>query len=146
MEAYSVGVQVPSLAPFPVRFLILGILVAAALSACAPAVEDAATECRAALERDRSAPDPAFLDLLTPASRDLVVRAAAGEEWPAWRRALMMTLGAAKPVDGEPGLLRHPGSGATLFFVRDGHRLRLDLVLSGATFLGMRQEEYPAPG
>lgn len=146
MEAYSVGVQVPSLAPFPVRLVIPGILVAVAMSACAPAVEDVAAECKAALERGRSEPDPTFLDLLTPASRDLVVRAAAGGEWPAWRRVLMATLGAAKPVDGEPGLLRHPGSGATVFFVRDGHRLRLDLVLSGATFLEMRQEEYPAPG
>lgn len=147
MEAYSVGVQVPSLAPLPLRFVLPGLVATlSALAACAPPVETTAAACAAAIERGPTEPDPEFLDLLTPASRDLVARAARAGDWPALRRNLKALLAAAKPVPGEPGLLRRPGDGATLFFVRDGHGFRLDLVLSGGAFLELRQDEYPPPG
>jgi len=124
----------------------LGLVVAlGALAACTPPVDAVGRECLAAIERGQSEPDPSFLDMLTPASRDLIVRASRAGSWPEWRRMLKSVLGSAKPVTGERGLLRRPADGATLYFVRDGHGLKLDLVLSGALFQGLRQDEYPSP-
>jgi hypothetical protein len=113
-------------------------------TACTPAPEQAAAAVRAALERDPRQPDPDFLDALTPASRDFVIRLAATGRFPDLRTRLLAALKDAKPA-GADGLLRGADPAATLWFVRDGHGRRLDLALSGATFAGVREGEYPAP-
>lgn len=147
MEDDSVGVQVPSLAPSPVRIVPFVLAVALiALAACNPPVDAAGRDCLAALERGRDAPDARFLAMLTPSSRDLVGRASRAGEWAQWRRILVTALGVARPVTGTPGVLRRGADGPTVFFVRDGHGWKLDLVLSGALFQGIRQDEYPPPG
>lgn len=149
MEVFSVGVQVPPLAPrsfLDLRIAALALL--AVLAACTPDPRDAAAALESELRASEKAPTEALLESMVPASRDLATGLVRQGTWPALRNRLLADLKGAKPVDGEDTgvnvLLRHEGGGGVLL-VRDGHSWRLDLALSQAPFAALREAAYPAP-
>lgn len=114
-------------------------------ASCAPKVPDAVEALKVAVGRGTQAPDPELLDSLTPASRAWVWNVARAGGWPELRNRLLAALKAGKPSMDEPTVLEDPSRASTLFLVRDGLSLRLDLALSGAPWRGLREAEYPTP-
>lgn len=154
MEDFSVGVQVPPLAPRTVvpgfRHPVTAALIvfASGVVACTPDPKDVAAALEAEIQASVTAPSPGFLDSLTPGSRSLVDGIVQSGGWATLRNRLKSDLKGAVPDQGEDAganvVLRRRG-GPGLLLVRDGHGWRLDLVLSQATFASLRDVTYPAP-
>ncbi len=157
MEVFSVGVQVPPLAPprscthRGSGIALAAIAAAWALASCAPDPLEARAAIEAALTDSPAEPLPAFLDLLTPESRPVALAIAREKGWTEFRRALLADLKNAESDRGGglgPNLVLRPkGSqaGNGVLLVRDGGSWRLDLSLTQATFAPLRDGAYPAP-
>lgn len=148
-KVFSVGVQVPPLAldkpradSIPARFLLIGLL--ALCVSCAQSGMEAASAAKVALEKQAQTPSDAFLDMLTPASKAYVKRIATTGLFSELRSRMLSILKHPKDTDME-GLIAGSTPDDTLFFVRDGYSRRLDLTLSGVTFVKLHEIEYPVP-
>lgn len=113
--------------------------------ACAPSAEEAALDLKARLETAGGGTVKAIEDVLVPETR-VLLREIEYQKWlPEVLEPLRALLGRARPVPDEPGLLRGGEPWESLFFVRDGHGMRLDAALSGAWFAPLRSLQYPRP-
>lgn len=130
MEDFSVGVQVPPLAPSRSRWAWLGLVV---LVSCVQAPEDCSRDIRAQWQQALEHPTPEVLSGLTPVSRDLVQGIDRLGQWPGLRQRVLDALADARvqeSSDGSPNrVLRRP-EGQALLLVRDGWGWQLDLALS----------------
>ena len=136
MEDFSVGVQVPPLAPFLRRWAWLGL---AALASCVQAPEDFSRDLQAQWKQASAHPTREVLALLTPGSRDLVRGVDRQGQWAGLRQRVLDALADARLQEGSEGtrnrVLRRP-EGPALLILRDGWGWRLDLVLSEGVWPG----------
>ncbi len=140
MEAIPWGFKSPLSHRVPI---VIGVGVLA--QACAPEVEEVAGRLRAGIEASPGTWSQDVAGALDPASRRLL-REVSTEGWLAEvLQPLRTLLARARPVPGEPGLLRGDEPSESLYFVRDGHGMYLNLALSGAWFSELHSLQYPRP-
>lgn len=140
MEAIPWGFKSPLSHRFQVAIVLLGLG-----QACAPDVEEAASRLRAGIEASPGTWSEGVEDAFDPASRRLL-RAVSTQGWLSEvLQPLRTLLARARPVPGEPGLLRGDDPSDSVYFVRDGHGMSLNLALSGAWFSGLHSFQYPRP-
>ncbi len=140
MEAIPWGFKSPLSHRFQVALVLLGLG-----QACAPEVEEAAGRLRAGIEASSGALTEDVADLLDSPSRRLLREVWNQGGLPDVVQPLRALLARARPVPGEPGLLRGDQPSESLYFVRDGHGMYLNLALSGAWFSGLHSLQYPRP-
>ncbi len=114
-------------------------------SGCSPELEEAAGRLRASIEASQATWTDEIESALTPRSRYLLQEVSARGWLQEALDSLRESLTVARPVSEEPGLLRGNEPSQTLFFVRDGYGLYLDLPLSGAWFSELHALQYPKP-
>lgn len=121
------------------------VLVLGAGLGCTMSVEEAVGRVRSAIEASPQAFSERLEESLDPSSRFLL-RQVSNHGWlPEVLESLRAVLSSMRPVADEPGLLRGDEPSKTLFFLRDGWDMHLNLSLSGAWFAGLHALQYPRP-
>ncbi len=140
MEAIPWGFKSPLSHRLAIALVLTGLG-----QGCAPDVREAAGRLRVAVEASSGVLSRDVEDALDPASRRLL-REASFQKWlPEVLQSLRTVLTNGRVVAGEWGLLRTDEPSQSLYFVRDGHGVTLNLALSGAWFCDLHALQYPRP-
>lgn len=113
-------------------------------AACTPDLMREASALKARLEAPNFSPE-SFENFLEAKSFQFVRDGSFRGGLSGLLYSLRQMIALAQPCGQEPGLLCREEPSETLFFVRDGQKFRLDLLLSGALFSDLHSLRYPKP-
>jgi len=124
--------------------LFLASFLAIFAISCAPDPVESSRELLASFSSATKEPTSDLFDRMTVNSKRMVASLAETGDYSRLRNRLLVALKDAK-AGAEKGVVGGSDPALTVFLVRDGLARVLDLGLSGATFAGLREAQYPAP-